>query len=288
MLGASEAALHAESGVRKLEMELQELGNNHQSLNSLSVQATLVVGFSLATLNADNLMALGDDTSPFCIYVGSNAFLGSAFLILTSISIALNIVVVGICSYLTYKSQRAALDTNTEASALKLRQISTQIYIMFFVGLLAFFASAIIIVWLFLGNDNWRDVGVEESRVDNNIIFVTQSGKTKVRCLDPLNDEDAAYAHRFGIIVASLNSVVFVGSIVGGATFAWKVARQFDEERLEAWYRAYQAEFETRKWRRKAAKAVREAATQSPNAGSNRANRELDALELVKHVDSRV
>ena len=285
MLGASEAALHAESGVRKLEMELRELGNNHQSLNSLSVQATLVVGFSLATLNADNLAALGDDQSPFCIYSGENAVWGTLFLALTSISIALNIVVVGICSYLIYKSQRAALDTNTEAAALKLREISKQIYVMFFGGLVAFFASATLIVWLFLGNDNWNTVDVDDSRVDNVTVFRTAGGVKKVRCLDPLNDDDIEMQHALGRFIASINTAVFLGAIVGGATFALRVARQFDEERLEAWYRAYHAEFETRKWQRKAAKAVRDAAAKTHSSGSHKCT---DSLELVRHADSRV
>ena len=130
MLSTATAALETESNVRKLEMDLRDLSNTHQSLNSLSVQATLVVGFSLASLNADNLATLGDDTSSFCIYKTVEArVLGVSFVLLSSVSIALNITVVGVCSYLTYRSQRAALDTNTHAASIKLRIISQQVYV---------------------------------------------------------------------------------------------------------------------------------------------------------------
>ena len=235
MLNASKDALDIESKVRQLEVHLRELSNIHQSLNSLSVQATLIVGFSLASLSADNLATLGDDSSSFCIYKGDSMALGFLFVLCNSISISLNITVVGISSYLTYRSQRAALDTNTEAATTKLRLVSVQIYCMFVVALVAFFISAILIVWLFIGVNNWVDAP-SNSVVDNETVILTDGGNTKIRCLDSRLDSDAAHQYSFGRLVALTNTVVFIVAIFLGCAFALHVARQFDEDRLEEWY----------------------------------------------------
>ena len=224
MLNASKDALDIESKVRQLEVHLRELSNIHQSLNSLSVQATLVVGFSLASLSADNLATLGDDTSSFCIYKGSSMALGFLFVLSNSISISLNITVVGISSYLIYRSQRAALDTNTEAATTKLRLVSVKIYSMFVVALIAFFVSAILIVWLFIGVHNWVDA--PNSLVDNQTAILTDGGRTKIKCLDSRLDSDDAHQYKFGRMVALTNTVVFVVALFIGGAFALHVARQ--------------------------------------------------------------
>ena len=50
------------------EIENRRLEQLHTQLNSFNLQATLIVGFALGTLNADNLVAISDDISNFCMY----------------------------------------------------------------------------------------------------------------------------------------------------------------------------------------------------------------------------
>ena len=88
MFGTVEAEILAENQHRRNEIEQGNLEKYHDQLNSFNTQATLttphlcardptdsdttqatlILGFSLASLNADNLIALGDDQSKYCVY----------------------------------------------------------------------------------------------------------------------------------------------------------------------------------------------------------------------------
>eukprot|EP00966_Prymnesium_polylepis_P315912 7298963-Prymnesium_polylepis.1 len=50
------------------EIENRRLEQLLSQLENFNLQATLVIGFALSTMNADNLVAIADDTSKFCIY----------------------------------------------------------------------------------------------------------------------------------------------------------------------------------------------------------------------------
>ena len=234
--------------------------------------ATLIVGFSLSSLSADNLAQLGDDSSSFCIYKGRSMFLGFVFVLANSVSISLNITVVGISSYLIYRSQRAALDTNTSASTHKLRIISTRIYSMFVIALLSFFLSAIIIVWLFIGVPNWVIVDAPRDQVDNNTVILTSGNHTKVRCLDVYSDEDDKRQIDYGTLVAGTNTVVFGFSIVMGLAFAYHITRQFDDENLQKWYAEWEEQRKLKLKRR---------SDEQKFQAANMSNVENDNMELV-------
>ena len=54
--------------MRRIEIELRTLQNLHNQLQNVMTQASLIICFSLAALSSDNLTALGNDTSRFCVY----------------------------------------------------------------------------------------------------------------------------------------------------------------------------------------------------------------------------
>ena len=68
MFSIVEAEIAAEDKHRTNTIEQQNLEKYHEQLNSFNTQATLILGFALASLNADNLIALGDDQSKYCLY----------------------------------------------------------------------------------------------------------------------------------------------------------------------------------------------------------------------------
>ena len=68
MFSIVEAEIAAEDKHKINEIEQRNLEKYHEQLNSINTQATLILGFALTSLHADNLLALGDDQSKYCIY----------------------------------------------------------------------------------------------------------------------------------------------------------------------------------------------------------------------------
>lgn len=54
--------------IKKINLGMTELSHLHSQLNSITTQATLIVGFAVASLSADTLAELASDTGQFCIY----------------------------------------------------------------------------------------------------------------------------------------------------------------------------------------------------------------------------
>lgn len=62
-----------------------ELSYLHQQLQGITTTCTLIIGFAMASLSADLLNELGDDTGSFCVYKSLAATILSAlFIILTT------------------------------------------------------------------------------------------------------------------------------------------------------------------------------------------------------------
>jgi hypothetical protein len=65
------------------EIENRRLEQLHTQLENFNLQATIIIGFALGTINADNLVALADDVSKFCLY--KQAGFAHAYAILTHV-----------------------------------------------------------------------------------------------------------------------------------------------------------------------------------------------------------
>ena len=53
--------------LKEINLGMTELSHLHAQLNSITTQATLIVGFAVASLGADTLSQLASDTGQFCI-----------------------------------------------------------------------------------------------------------------------------------------------------------------------------------------------------------------------------
>ena len=110
MFGTVEAEIAAENQHKTNVIDERNLEKYHDQLSSFNTQATLVLGFAVASLNADNLFALGDDQSKYCLYKSERMAWGYVFGLSTCLSISTSLTCIAASFYLIVRSQHFALN----------------------------------------------------------------------------------------------------------------------------------------------------------------------------------
>lgn len=136
------------------EIENRRLEQLHTQLENFNLQATIIIGFALSTINADNLVALSDDVSKFCLYKQPGFAL--AYAVLTFGSIATCMTCIGISFYVIARSQQTANEVSVHHCVALVRRLKSLIMAAYFAGVTAFFTSLIVLCWMYIGNPNWR------------------------------------------------------------------------------------------------------------------------------------
>lgn len=128
------------------EIENRRLEQLHAQLNSFNLQATLIVGFALSTLNADNLVAISDDLSKFCMY--KQPIVAALCSILTIFSIGTSMTCLGLSFYIIVRSQATANEVSVTHTVALVRRLQSQIVTYYMVGMFAFFTSLLLLIWM--------------------------------------------------------------------------------------------------------------------------------------------
>lgn len=118
----------------------------HTQLQSFNLQATLIVGFALSTLNADNLVAISDDLSKFCMY--KQPIVASLYVMLTIFSIGACMTCLGLSFYIIVRSQKTANEVSVMHTVALVRRLQSHIVSYYLVGMFAFFLSLILLLWM--------------------------------------------------------------------------------------------------------------------------------------------
>ena len=141
---------------------MMSLNNLHVQVQNISTQATLIVGFSLATMGADLLNAIASDTSEFCIWkTSAHLVVGYMFVLSSAFCICYCMFVVVLSSTIIRESQVAALEVDPAASVAMTRHTVDRIYAWYGYSLVNFFVSAVLLIWLFIGMPKWVEVSIE-------------------------------------------------------------------------------------------------------------------------------
>lgn len=246
MFGVVEAEIAAENRHRTNEIEQGNLEKYHDQLNSFNTQATLILGFALASLNADNLMALGDDQSKYCLYKAERQAWGFLFGISTVACLSISFTCIASSFYLIIRSQHFALNVGVRPALAMVRTHRSRIIIVFVVGLLFFFLSAIATIWIFLGQANWRRItaptagscaaggavvaGCSDGSWGSNVMLL-DDGSTRITCLNPHSAEDHDTQEKVTRVFAIVVTSTFITSMLFGTAFLAYIKWDFD--RLE-------------------------------------------------------
>ena len=121
MFGTVEAEIAAENQHRTNVIDERNLEKFHDQLSSFNTQATLVLGFAVAGLNSDNLLALGDDQSKYCLYKSGRMGWGYAYGLSTCLSISTSLTCIAASFYLIVRSQHFALNVGIRSSLRSLQ-----------------------------------------------------------------------------------------------------------------------------------------------------------------------
>ena len=188
------SSIEADNRLRSLETDQRRLELCHQMLNNISTQATLLLGFSLATYGADLLPIVLRDDVGFCLYkTRSSMIFGAVFLMCNVCTIGFCLLVILFSSLLILRSQEALLYVGGSAAVWRTNGFMKFIYMWYALALANFLVNAMLLFWVYLGVGLWRSLEDEEldnPQLESYKFVVTYEGKTLVRCLDPQNDDD--------------------------------------------------------------------------------------------------
>ena len=110
MFSAAELEIAAQDKHASNTIEQQNLEKFHDQMNAFNTQATLILGFALQSLHADNLVALGDDQSKYCIYKSERTTWGYILGVSTVICLSISFTCIASSFYLVVRSQDFALN----------------------------------------------------------------------------------------------------------------------------------------------------------------------------------
>jgi len=242
MFGTVEAEIAAENQHKTNVIDERNLEKYHDQLSSFNTQATLVLGFAVASLNSDNLIALGDDQSKSCLFKAERRAWGYVFGISTCLSISTSLTCIAASFYLIVRSQHFALNVGVRPALAMVRKHRSRIILTFVFGLLCFFLSAIATVWLFVGLPNYRRLSAAELPAIGSCAASTQCAwgsnvvqvdddSTRATCLNPHSAADHELQERITYHFALSVTGSFAACLLLGAGFLAYIKHDFD--RLE-------------------------------------------------------
>ena len=113
------------------EIGTKSLDRYHAMINSLNLQATLIVGFAISSLNHDNLNAIISDVSRYCVYKSPSGIFGFIFIAATVMSVAILLTCILASFLIEYRTQHYALHVGVREAVAMVRtwmRVVFQIY----------------------------------------------------------------------------------------------------------------------------------------------------------------
>ena len=151
MLQIEREVVRRQNDVSSNEIENQRLEQLHIQLQSINLQATLVLGFNLVLFCQDNIARIADDESKFCLF--KQPVVSSFYIMLTIISMGSCMICVGLSFYLIVVSQRTANEVSVVHTVALVRQLRhSYVGNAFKAGVFAFFSSLLLLVWMYIGH----------------------------------------------------------------------------------------------------------------------------------------
>jgi hypothetical protein len=149
-------------------------------LTNISTQATLLLGFALATFGADLLPYILDDQAVFCIYKSTaHQLVGALFLTTNTCCVSFCLLVVIFSSFLIHRSQEAFLHIGGSVAVYRTQILIHRIYVWYALALMCFIFAAVLLLWVFLGLPAY----VDHTGIYEESDFLTLDGRVLTACL---------------------------------------------------------------------------------------------------------
>lgn len=250
MLHFANEAVTRENAYQINEIENRRLDQLQSQLESFNLQATLIVGFALATVNSGNLGMLADETSRFCVY--KRPVVAHIYFFLASFSIATCMSCIGVSFFVIFRSQKAANEVSVRHTVSLIRRAKTSIMASYFVGMAAFFSSFILCTFMYFAYPNWTEVyrnfsdfgfsegtrkictapndpscGYSITAAYDVPVIRANNGRWYATCLDPYNPADLKRQSDVGFSIALTSLITFLLTFLLGYCGLQKVRKDF-------------------------------------------------------------
>lgn len=247
MLHFANEAVTRENAYQINEIENRRLDQLQSQLESFNLQATLIVGFALATVNSGNLGMLADETSRFCVY--KRPVVAHIYFLLASFSIATCMSCIGVSFFVIFRSQKAANEVSVRHTVSLIRRAKTSIMASYFVGMSAFFSSFILCTFMYFAYPNWTEVyrnfsdsegarkictstsdpscGYSITAAFDVPVIRANNGRWYATCLDPYNPADLQLQSDVGLSIALTSLITFLLTFLLGYRGLQKVRKDF-------------------------------------------------------------
>ena len=150
MLQIEREVVRRENEMSTNEIENRRLEQLHLQLNSINLQATLVLGFNLILFCQDNIVRLADDESKFCLF--KQPIVAGIYVMLTIVSMGSCMICLSLSFYVNVASQGTANEVSVvHTVALVKRLRLSHVGNAFKAGVGAFCGSVLLLVWMYLG-----------------------------------------------------------------------------------------------------------------------------------------
>ena len=207
-------ALETENRVRMLETHGLRLQAQQTMLTTISTQATLLLGFALATYGADLLPYILNDDSPFCLYKNAaSMFVGFIFLLSNTCCVCFCMMVLIASSLLVIQSQNAYLLVGGEVAVWRTQQLSSTVFYWYGLALCCFLLDAVLLMWIFLGVPHW--ITNPNPGINSEDVRLTD-GSELLRCIDVTDPQAHASRNAFGTWSAVTSTFFFVAFVIYG------------------------------------------------------------------------
>ena len=212
------ASVKQENLVSLMQVDMLQLSVTQTQLDNLCLQSTLIIGFTLSILSGETLKPLVDDSEQSCIWK-STAALAFGHILFYMIATCIGCCIVNICliSYLKQHSQEAALTVSTGAAAAITRRHIHLVNTLFVTAMICFSIAAAFLVILFVGFPKRHHYGgpiMHDEDIEG--LVEMPDGSWTITCLSPLDEYANKERDVHGIIIASINTSIFIAFAVFG------------------------------------------------------------------------
>lgn len=226
---------HSQKLVDEQEVTRKRLELYRDELDNLSLQATLLLGFTVASIGADTFSGITDMESSFCVYK-SNAHMavGALFMFSTVVCVACCMFVLVLGFKVHQHARHTFLHVGQIIKSVTKKYLEV-IEAWYIAALGTFGLSTILTLWLFVGLPHY----VDAEDADAMDAISTRDDRLKLKCLDVTSDAHLARRDAFGSAVAGVSTVILCGATVYGVWTLERLRAEYsiadiDQDRVNA------------------------------------------------------
>jgi len=241
--------------VNLMQIDMLSLGVLQTQMDNLTMQSTLMIGFSMSMFGGETLNPLVNDQSQMCVYKSwYHMLFGLIFFMSVTTSVSCGLILVVITSFIKQATQEAALIVSTGAAVAMTRKHLDVLRQVFMILLTAFTIAtgSLFILYVALPKRIEQPepaASISESTAQARML--QEGGGSPADeiwrpCIDVNDPADHASVRAFGTALGVVNSSILLLMASNLIMMYRRVRRSYEPKVLMEWYRVHSAEEQTK------------------------------------------